>query len=135
MSKVYQIDTCILDSMYQNYISEQLLKALPNKHWVDFCVRAGVLTAHLAGTIWKGKNTPGAEVFNMKWVASTKPLTCLHYLLELFDLLVKKAENKLGVLSKAWKVAVFVNWVRFLVQGKYPFLAQRLGQLRMVDFT
>ncbi|OMJ80918.1 hypothetical protein SteCoe_18727 [Stentor coeruleus] len=131
--KVNQLDSLLLDSFYQDLICQQLLKPFPFDSIKTFFSISLVKTAYLYSGLWHGKDTQGNIIYNTTYKLPSNPWLFIHYFFEIFQILNITFKEHLGRIHTLWNLALFINWVLFLITSKYRNLAERLGKILILS--
>ena len=130
-SKVNQLDSYLLDNLYESIISDQILKAFPFDSLKRVLVKILVKTAYLLRSLWKRNTSQGNEIYNLIYISPPTAYLALHYLLEVFHIIHSNYKEHLGLLAKAWNLGILGNWVLFLLTGKHRTLMERIGRVEL----
>ncbi|CAG9328962.1 PEX2 [Blepharisma stoltei] len=130
--KVSQLDAYFLDKIYHQFIKEQFLKPFAYSGWIKIAIEIGIMTFYQYFTLWKGANTPGNKLYNVKYQFSGSfALKMIHYSLECLNILIGIIKEKSPAAHRLWSLGVGANWITFLIFGKYRTLMERFGKISL----
>lgn len=122
----------MLDSLYENIIADQFLKPFPFDLSKRVVVKTMVKTVYLLRSLWTNKATQGNDIYNLVYISPALPYLVLHYISEVFHIIHTSYKDRLGLLSKLWNLAILLNWLSFLISGKYRTTMERLGKIQLL---
>ena len=124
--KVNQLDAQFLEHTYHEFILSQLSSS---PGWQRLVASLGVTTVHLWATLWKNRPTPGNLLYNVQYPELTLSQKCIHFVLQVADLVVTHFKEQ--TTYKCWSALVLVNFLAFLVFGKYRSLPERAARIQL----
>mmetsp|Transcript_25804 Transcript_25804/g.45496 ORF Transcript_25804/g.45496 Transcript_25804/m.45496 type:complete len:237 (-) Transcript_25804:1976-2686(-) len=135
--RVDALDSLEFDSVCCNFLIDQWTKALLPliSYRARAISKAAVWAFHHLATLWRGRDTPGNELFNMAYSLSSKYKylqLVVHLVVETLGALTE-LEDKRKLWVRVYSVLHSANLVAFYMTGTGRTLSERLSNIKLVQ--